>query len=306
VTVTATGTLAKARDRILGLPTLSLVAYALVLPAITLRAGFVIGPMFQSIWLSFTNKNLTNEGRFVGLQNYLRLFSDETLINSLGFTLGYTAAAMILETALGLLVALLLMQVSRFKWLTNTLMLLPWVMAPLLAATVWKILYLEDGGILNEILRQLGLINEPVRWLSSPDLARVSVIITSVWKNLPWCALIFMAGLAAIPGDLYEASRVDGANALQRFWYVTLPMLRPSIYLILMFRGMGEAQTFEQIAGLTQGGPGTATTTLAVYAYQRFFIETRYGYGSAIAVLLLLLTATIGGYFAWRLYKANR
>lgn len=306
MTVAAPGILAKAREGFFGLPTLSLVAYALVLPAIVLRAAFVVGPMFQSIWLSFTNKNLTNDGRFVGVQNYQRLFSDETLLNSFGFTLGYTAAATILETVLGLLVALLLMQVSRFKWLTNTLMLLPWVMAPLLAATVWKILYLEDGGILNEVLRQLGIIQEPVRWLSSPDIARISVIVTTVWKNLPWCALIFMAGLAAIPTDLYEASKVDGANAVQRFWYVTLPMLRPSIYLVLMFRGMGEAQTFEQIAGLTQGGPGTATTTLAVYAYQRFFIEARYGYGSAIAVLLLLLTAAIGGYFAWRLYRANR
>jgi len=306
VDISASGGVRSARERFFRLPTLALVAYALVLPAIALRAAFVIGPMFQSIFLSFTNKNLTNEGRFVGIQNYVRMLSDETLINSFGFTLGYTAAATILETVLGLLIAMLLMQVTRFKWLTNTLMLLPWVMAPLLAATVWKILYLEDGGILNELLRTFGLIEGPVRWLSSPDLARISVIVTSVWKNLPWVALIFMAGLAAIPGELQEAARVDGANPLQRFWYVTLPQLRPSIYLVLMFRGMGEVQTFEQIAGLTQGGPGTATTTLAVYAYQRFFTETRYGYGSAIAVLLLLLTAAIGGYFAWRLYKANR
>ncbi len=283
-----------------------LVAYAVVLPAIVLRAAFVIGPMLQSFWLSLTNKTLTNDGRFVGLQNYIRMMTDETLINALGFTIGYTTVAVLLEAIVGLAIAMLLMQVTRLKWLTNTIMLLPWVMAPLLAATVWKILYLEHGGILNEILMGLGVVSEPVQWLSNPTAARASVTITSVWKNVPWVALIFMAGLSAIPGELKEAARIDGANAVQRFWYVTLPMLRPSIYLVLMFRGMGEVQTFEQIAGLTRGGPGTATTTLAVYAYSRFFTETRYGYGSAVAVVLLLLTIAIGGFFAWRLYHANR
>ncbi|OWK24492.1 hypothetical protein AJ87_21330 [Rhizobium yanglingense] len=179
-------------------------------------------------------------------------------------------------------------------------------MAPLLAATVWKIMFYEDGGILNQVLRDLGIIHEPVRWLSDATTAKVSVIVVTVWKNLSWCVLIFMAGLAALPRDVYEAAEIDGANAIQKFFTITLPLLRPTTYLVLMFRGMGEVQTFEQINGLTRGGPGTATQTLAVYAYQRFFQELRYGYGSAINVLLLLLTAAIGGFFAWRLYRASR
>jgi ABC-type sugar transport system permease subunit len=181
-----------------------------------------------------------------------------------------------------------------------------WVMAPLLAATVWKIIYYEDGGILNQLLRDVGLIQEPIRWLSDGTTAKVSVIIVTVWKNVSWVALIFMAGLGSLPRDVYEAAEVDGANAIQRFFRITLPLLKPTIFLVLMFRSMGEVQTFEQINGLTRGGPGTATQTLAVYAYQRFFQELRYGYGSAINVVLLLLTVAVGAFFAWRLYKSTR
>jgi ABC-type sugar transport system permease subunit len=130
--------------------------------------------------------------------------------------------------------------------------------------------------------------------------------MVTVWKNVSWCALIFMAGIAALPKELYEAAEVEGANILQRFWFVTLPMLMPTVYLIVMLRGMAEVQTFEQINGLTRGGPGTATETIAVYPYSRFFQELRYGYGSAINLLLLLCSVTIGGFFAWRLYRANR
>jgi multiple sugar transport system permease protein len=256
--------------------------------------------------MSLTNKNLTNEGRFIGLTNYIRLASDPIFLSSLSFTLVYTFASVVLELVLGLVVAMLLMRVARFKLITNLAMLLPWVMAPLLAATVWKILYLEHGGILNQLLLALDVISEPVHWLSDGNTARVSVTITTVWKNLSWVALIFMAALGALPKELYEAAQVDGATVLQRFRFITLPLLMPTIYLVLMFRGMAEVVTYEQIGGLTAGGPGTATTNLALYTYQRFFQELRYGYGSAVNVVLLLLTIAIGGFFAWRLYRSGR
>lgn len=281
-------------------------AYLIILPAIVLRLTYSIVPLVQTVWMSFTNRSITNPGQFIGLANYEFLIRDERLIGSLAFTLIYTFVSVALEVVLGLMLALLLMQNLRGRWLSNFIMLLPWVMAPLLAATVWKIMFYEDGGILNAILRDLGMIESPIRWLSDANTARVSVIVVTVWKNVSWCALIFMAGLAALPRELIEAAEVDGANILQRFWFVTLPMLMPTVYLIVMLRGMAEVQTFEQINGLTRGGPGTATETLAVYAYARFFQELRYGYGSAINLLLLLCSVTIGGFFAWRLYRANR
>jgi ABC-type sugar transport system permease subunit len=282
------------------------VAYCLVLPAILLRLAFTLVPAIQTVWLSFTDKSIMTSGRFVGFANYTAMMADKTLIGSLGFTLFYTAASVAIETALGLAIAILLMRQMHGKWISSFIMLLPWVMAPLLAATVWRIMFYEDGGILNQILRDLGLIRSPVRWLSDATNARGSVILVAVWKNVSWVALIFMAALAALPKDVYEAAEVDGTTALQRFRHITIPMLKPTIFLVLMFRGMGEVQTFEQIMGLTRGGPGTATQNLALYAYQRFFQELRYGYGSAINVLLLLLTALVGSFFAWRMYKASR
>lgn len=283
----------------------AIIAYGIVLPAIVLRLAFTLAPLAQTVYLSFTNSSMMGRPKFIGLQNYVALFHDQTLLASFTFTILYTAVSIAVETILGLLIAILLMQNLRGRWISNFLMLLPWVMAPLLAATVWKIMYYEDGGILNEMLKDLGIIHEPVRWLSDATTAKISVIVVTVWKNLSWCILIFMAGLGALPRDVYEAAEIDGANALQKFFTITLPLLKPTTYLVLMFRGMGEVQTFEQINGLTRGGPGTATQTLALYAYQRFFQELRYGYGSAINVLLLLLTAAIGGFFAWRLYRAS-
>lgn len=280
--------------------------YVLIIPAIALRAIYTVLPVIGTIRLSLTNKTLYNDGRFIGLANYVRMAHDGTLVTSFGFTLLYIAATVCLEAAFGLAIALVLAQQVRARWFSNLLMLLPWTMAPLLAAIVWKIMLDEDGGVLNGILVGLGLAAAPVHWLSDPSLARLSVIVVSVWKNVSWVALIFMAGLGAVPSDLHEAAAMDGAGPLARFRFITLPLLRPSLYLVLLFRGMGEVQTFEQILGLTRGGPGSVTETLAVYAYQRFFQEVRYGYGSAINMLLLALTLAIGAVFAWRLYRVSR
>lgn len=281
------------------------VLYALVLPAFILRMIYSILPIIQTAVISLTDRTIMSPGRYIGLRNYAHLAQDATLIGSLGWTLLYTGAAAAAETIIGLGIAVLLMQKLRLRWLSNFIMLLPWVVAPILAAVAFQILYFEDGGILNEILRQLGFGNTAVRWLSDAETARFSVIAMSVWKNVSWVALIFMAAIGSLSKEVLEAAAVDGANALQRFWHVTLPLLKPAIYLVLLLRAMAEVQTFEQIYGLTRGGPGGATKTLALYAFERFFQQLRYGYGSAVNIVLLLVTIAIGGIFAWLLYRSR-
>jgi ABC-type sugar transport system permease subunit len=281
-------------------------AYLIVLPAILIRAIFTLAPLAQTFWMSMTDKSIMRPGKFIGLDNYVAMLSDQTLWSTFAFTAIYTALSVIIQTALGLAFALLLTQNLRGKWITNFALLLPWLIAPLLAAVIFKILYYEQGGIINELLTRLGLITQPIRWLSDGFTAKISVILLTVWKNVSWVTLIYIAGITALPKDLYEAARVDGANAFHRFTTLTVPLLMPTTYLILMLRAMGEVQTFEQINGLTRGGPGTATQTLAVYAYRRFFQELQYGYGSAINVLLFLSTVCIGAFFAWRLLHATR
>ena len=201
------------------------VFYVLVLPAFLLRMIYSVIPVIQTILLSMTNRTIVGGG-YIGLRNYEFMTRDATLIGSLGWTLLYTGTAAVAETVIGLGIAILLMQNLRLRWLSNFIMLLPWVVAPILAAVAFRILYFEDGGILNEILRQLGFGNAAVRWLSDAETARFSVIVMTVWKNVSWVALIFMAALGSLPREALEAAAVDGANALQRFWYVTLPLVK--------------------------------------------------------------------------------
>ena len=280
------------------------VFYVLVLPAFLLRMVYSIIPIIQTALISFTNRTILG-GQYIGLRNYEILTKDATLIGSLGWTLLYTGVSAVAETIIGLGIAILLMQNLRLRWLSNFIMLLPWAVAPMLAAVAFQILYFEDGGILNAILQELGFGNAAVRWLSNAETARFSTIAMTVWKNVSWVALIFMAAIGSLSKEILEAAAVDGANALQRFWYVSLPLLKPAIYLVLLLRAMAEVQTFEQIYGLTRGGPGSATKTLALYAFERFFQQFRYGYGSAVNMVLLALTIAIGGIFAWLLYRSR-
>lgn len=280
--------------------------YLMVLPAVLWRAAFTVVPLMQTFWLSLTNTSLVNAGAFVGLKNFEVLVSDPALRSSLQFTLVYTGGATLLEVGLGLLFALVLNQRITGISLANVALLLPWAVAPLLVAVIFKVLFIEDGGALNALLMRFVPGMGPVPWLSDPSVAKVSVILTSVWKNVSWVTLIYLAALKALPQEVFEAAAVDGARGWSLFRWITLPMLQATTLLVILLRSIGEIQTFEQIFALTRGGPGSATQVLALYGYQRFFQEFRYGYGSAVNVVLFLLTALVGGFFAWRLYRANQ
>jgi ABC-type sugar transport system permease subunit len=279
-------------------------AYLLVLPAILIRLVYTLLPLLQTIWMSFTSRSMVNPGKFIGLKNYQYLFQDELFTNALGWSLAYTLIAVLVETALGLAIAVLLNLKLRGSGAATFVVMLPWVIAPMLAGTIWKLMYSESGGVFNQILALLGAGRVP--WLSDRTWARFAVILVSVWKNVAWVSLIFLAGLRAISKEILEAAEVDGAGPWPKFWLVTFPLLGSTTMLVLLLRGMGEIQTFEQILSLTGGGPGTATRTVAMFAYQRFFTAFNYGYGSAINVILLILTGAAGGYYATRLFRMRR
>jgi|WetSurMetagenome_2_1015567.scaffolds.fasta_scaffold255128_1 multiple sugar transport system permease protein len=279
-------------------------AYVLILPAIVLRMTYTVLPLIQTIWMSFTSKAMTNPGKFIGLNNFIFLFKDELFLNSIGWTFFYAFAATVAETALGLAIAVLLNQKLRLQGIAIFIVMLPWVIAPMLAGTIWKLMFYESGGIFNQILVTIGIVK--ISWLTDKNWARFAVIIVSIWKNVAWVSLIFLAGLRSISKEILEAAEVDGAGAWKRFWLVSFPLLSSTTLLVLLLRGMGEVQTFEQIYGLTLGGPGTATRTIAMYAYERFFTEFAYGYGSAINVILLILTVSVGYYYARRLFNIEK
>ena len=282
------------------------VGYALILPALIFRLLLTGFPLIQTIWMSFTDKTMARPGSWIGLDNYARMSQDYLFLASIEVTFIYTLAATLLELVIGLGIALLLIQGLRGTSLTQTVMLMPWAAAPLVAALMFRLLFFEAGGVFNDLVLRFDLSSTRVPWLSDPTMARISVIITTVWKNVPWAVLLLLAGLKAIPERLYESAAVDGAGPLQRFRHITLPLLLPILLVVLLIRGVAEVQTFEQILGLTKGGPGTATGIIALYTYKRLFQQFNFGYGSALAVLLLLLSVFIAGSMTWLINRENR
>ncbi len=279
--------------------------YLLVLPAVLWRFIYTIIPMVETFRLSMTSKSLVNPGHFIGLTNFINLAQDDRFFSTFGVTVYYTVASTLLETALGLGFAILMTQKLKGQSFFNVALLIPWAVAPMLAAQIWRVMLYENSGIVNEIIRMLGF-HLKIPFLTDPNVAKISIVIVTLWKNVSWVTLLFIAGLKGIQREIVEAAAVDGASAWQRFRFVTFPMLIPTTVLVLLLRSMGEVQTFEQVYGLTTGGPGAATKLLALYAFERFFQEFRYGYGATVNIVLLFITVAIGGSFAWRLYRSER
>jgi multiple sugar transport system permease protein len=278
--------------------------YALVLPAVLYRLLWTAWPLAQTIYLSFTDTNLVfRTSAFIGLQNYADLVSDDQFWNSLTLTVLYTVGTVGGELVFGMLLALLLNEKVFGRRVARTVLLLPWAISAVLTGIIWKIIFWDAGGPANDLLLKLGLIETGLPWLSQAQYAQAAVLISSIWKFTPFAALMLLAGLQTIPRELYEAAQVDGAGPWSTFRYITLPLVVPVVMVVLIFRIMEALRTFDQVYGLTQGGPGTATQVLSYLAFQNMFYFTKGGYGATIAVVMLLLTIVTSGVLAILLYR---
>jgi multiple sugar transport system permease protein len=271
---------------------LILLGYALVAPAVIWRLAVAIYPFLNTIFQSFTNTSpLTGESRFIALDNFVRLFHDPTVIQSLTFTLIFTVASTVLQLVYALAIALLLNRTFRGRGLVRAVNLLPWAMPAIVIATASRWMFDSQFGMINDLIFRV-LPFRPI-WLSDPNLARAVVILLDVWKNAPWASIILLAGLQNVPRELYEAAKVDGASAWRTFRSLVLPMLGPLIFTLLIFVSTARVLTFDLVYGLTQGGPGNATTLLSYQIYQLAFTGLYYGYGSAVAVFAFLMVLTL-------------
>lgn len=269
-------------------------ALALFLPALLLLVVTTALPLIYLVWTSFLRIDLSMPwlGGFAGLDNYQKLGNDPRFWNSLGLTLIYTGTTVVLQVVLGLSLALLVMQVKRGQAMLRIAAILPIVLAPVVAGLFWRSLVLApDFGILDFITRWLGLGS--YNWLGEPRLALASVIAIHTWQWTPFAFLVLLASLAALPPDIYEAARLDRANAWQRFWHITLPMLRPAIVIVVILRMVTALSAFAAIFAATGGGPGSATEILNLYAYRLSFTELSVGYGAAVATVLLAVTLAV-------------
>jgi multiple sugar transport system permease protein len=277
-------------------------ALTLFLPALLLLLATTTLPLVYLVWASLQRIDLSMPWLtgFAGLENYAKLGGDARFWHSLGLTFVYTGATVVLQVAVGLGLALLVMQVKRGQALLRIAAILPIVLAPVVAGLFWRSLVLApDFGVMDFLTRALGLGS--FNWLGDPQLALVSVIAIHTWQWTPFAFLVLLASLAALPPDIYEAARLDRAGAWQRFRHITLPMLRPAIVIVVILRMVTALSAFAAIFAATGGGPGSATEILNLYAYRLSFTELSVGYGAAVATVLLILTLTVSfGLFALR------
>lgn len=265
-------------------------AIALLLPALLVVFGVVLYPVGRTFVVSLfdVNSPLPGSYPFVGLRNYTRVFQDPAFYPVLGHTLYFTLVSTAAELVLGIAVALLLNAPLRAKWFWRSLVVLPWALPTIVNGALWRWIYNGQYGVLNGLLTTLHLSSTPHQWLGSPFLALNMVIVADVWKNTSIVAFFILAGLQTIPTDLYEAARMDGAGAWKSFWRVTLPLLAPSIAVVLILRTIEAFKVFDIVYVMTGGGPASGTQTVAFYTYLQAFSNQLFGYGSALAYLIVL------------------
>jgi multiple sugar transport system permease protein len=281
-------------------------ARLMVAPGVLVLLVTTTLPLAYLIWSSLQSINLAMPflDGFVGLDNYARMLGDGRFWHALQLTAIYTFTSVTLQVVIGLGLALLVMQIPAGQWIFRIAAILPIVLAPVVVGLFWRTLMLAPQfGIMNFVLGAIGI--DPINWLGSPTPALISEIIIHTWQWTPFAFLVLLASLAAVPPDVFEAARIDRANALQRFWHITLPLIRPAIVIVIIMRAMIALSAFAAIFAATGGGPGTATEILNLYAYKTSFIELNFGYGSALAVALLVITLCVSGVL-FRLRTARR
>jgi multiple sugar transport system permease protein len=262
-------------------------AFLMVTPSMLLIAAVAAYPIIYAIWLSLHDYSVRVAGlqRFDGLGNYSEALQSKEFWSALSVTLRFTAVTVVLEFLLGLAMALAMHQAFKGQGVLRTVVLVPWAVLTVVTAIMWRTIFESPQGIVNAVL------GTDTVWLGEQPQAFFVVVVADVWKTAPFMALLILAGLQTIPGEIYEAAKVDGANTWQRFIKITLPLLTPAILVALIFRTLDALRIFDLPYVLTKGANGT--TTLSVLAYQTFAENRIYGYGAALSVLTFIVVMIV-------------
>src|SRR4051794_5095214 len=278
-------------------------AYVFLAPGVIIFSVFTLAALIFAFYLTFHRWSIIEPAKpFVGLQNYHDMIHDERFVQSVLNTVYFTGASVPVTMGIGLVLALLLNQPIRGRALFRTAYYLPVVTPFVVSALLWKWLYNGQYGLFNYYLMKGHVIDQPLLWLSDKHLAMPAVVIMSIWSGVGFSMVVCLVGLQAIPEQLYESAKLDGAGTLRRIWYVTIPMLRPTTLFLLVIGIIGSLQVFTQIFVMTSGGPVNKTTTMVYYMYLWGFKYFDMGYASTLAFALfaMMLVFTI---FQLRLFK---
>ena len=286
-------------------------AYLFNAPGLVLFGVFTVYAVYVSFYLSFHQWDIIQAQKaYVGLRNYREVFHDGAFWAALGHTLYFTVGSIVPTLAISLFLALLLNSKLRAVGLFRTAYYLPAITPLVIASLIWKWVYNGDYGLANYYLLKLHIISHPIEWLANQSFAMPAVIVMQIWIGVGFSMIVYLAGLQAIPAELYEAADVDGANAWQRFRRITLPLVAPTTFFLIVINTIWLMQAFDQIFVMTNGGPpgpGGATTTVSYYVYTQAFRYFRMGYASALAYTLFALLFVVSFLqFRWYVKRVER
>src|SRR3954471_24321874 len=270
----------------------SRIAWLLLVPALAVVAFVALYPRGKTIYYSFTNQEFLagiEPTKWVGLDNYRTLWHDEIFRHSVWVTVRFTLITVVFEFVLGMIIALVVNSKFRGRGAMRAVMLVPWAIPTVVAAQMWKWMYDDVFGVVNDAGVRLHLLSHSRAWISEPSTALGAVCAVDIWKTTPFVALLLLAGLQVIPRELYEAADVDGASKLQQFWRITLPLLRPAILVALIFRTLDALRVFDVFYVFYGNRPDTQT--MAIYAQSTIVGDGHVGYGAAISVAIFLIIA---------------
>jgi trehalose/maltose transport system permease protein len=265
-------------------------AWLLLLPTIIVVIAVAMVPLGQTIYYSFTNAKLASvkPTEFVGLTNYRFLIHDTLFRHAIWITVKFSVITVVFEFLLGIIIALVVNSSFKGRGAMRAAMLVPWAIPTVISAQMWKWMYSEIYGVFNDILVvRLHILDHPVAWISQTNTSLWAIAAVDIWKTTPFVALLLLAGLQVIPSDIYEAARVDGANGIQQFFRITLPLLRPAILVALIFRTLDALRVFDVF--FVMFGARADTQTMAIYNQQNIVAFSDIGYGSAISVAIFVI-----------------
>ena len=277
-----------------------LTPYLFLLPAVILLGTIVLFPLLRAVSLAFQYYVLTDlpSSRFIGLGNFVKLFQDKLFLNAMWRSVYWVTGNIILQLGLGLTFALILNRDFPLRSVVRDIMLIPWVTPGAVNAMMWRFMLDGQKGIINELLVWLGIIPDFVPFLSRPETAMPSVIAANIWFGVPFFTVMLLAGLQAIQNELYEAAEVDGATGWNKLWWITLPILMPTILVVTLLRTIWVSQYVEIIYLITGGGPAWHTTTLPVYSFITMRADLDMGCASASSIVLsMFLLVPMIAYF---------
>ncbi|MER8402172.1 sugar ABC transporter permease [Mesorhizobium sp. M1348] len=287
-------------------------AWVFVAPALLVLALVAVWPLARTIYFSFTNASLGNiaETQFIGFQNYYAwstlksgrtifrgLLADPVWWNAVWNTLKFTVISVICETILGLVVALALNSQFPGRGIVRAAILVPWALPGVVSANMWKWMFNDQFGIVNDMLLHLGVISHKIAWMADPDTMMPVVLIAAVWMGTPFTALLVLAALQTVPNDIYESAKIDGVHPLMVFWWITLPLIRPALMVAVIFRILNALRVFDLIYVMTPSS--SETVTMSILTQQYLFDFDRFGYGCAASTVLFLILACIAVVYIW-------